>query len=848
MGLLGKNKKNNSGDQPEEQAGATAGGGVLSGLTSKAKAAKPGKKKLRDNERLASVVDESEPGSALSILEDNRKFALPGNIGFVILGLQTQSREFGGLSTSTNKDQDKGMLVNLISTGAVNAIATPDLLDADILGLVMDEHSYPHISEFDSLLRSARYVYTVIAVNPNTGSLVSFWVPAKNPESLQTGHLFDEAEKVLKADPESGPSITDVVDLDVVTAMLSILETEEYGLDGLDEAMAVNQEVITEFTAEGRVPDGDDFLVELNAQFPAMLAEHDGAADEAVGDSEVDQTAVMPAVNDGVDETADEAGQVTETDGDEDEDDEPDFVEGPAAPVSVGRHAAVETDDDEPDFTEEPVMGGGLDEEVDSDDAADESEADATGRHAADEINQAAGRGVVNTAEMDEDTLIHLADLIAERTANQTAAAAGPAPESPEAAIADMEAPDDRVFTSGDVAAAAVRRYLNDDLGLVIDETSLQSNLRYEVPQLTLPEELPVTDWLKDQLDVLVTGMNNELLHVWQNDYVDTRREFSEMMDSEYTAIREDLDPENRNGRFAEQVRLIKQDEVETREELPQYVQDRQREVTESWAEDKKRWMDRETAELDARYERKFGPRRAQDLQRAHDNVVSMQEETIENQWAQLHRARRSEAASRAATSESVVLESMKPLVDVRRNRLEGLREKFSSQLRNYIDEHREEDLHQANVNREKLERDTRVQTILEDAKVQVAAADERAETEIARINAARERDRRSFQEELDRSAKNAESLSASAEVDIAAARARADEAVADAEATKARIQAEAEERIAAIKENSEVTATTARNFIQNTKNNNALLIFFVILVVIIAVIASSFVTAAVLG
>lgn len=845
MGLLGKNKKNDSGDQPEEQAGATAGGGVLSGLTSKAKVAKSGKKKLRDNERLASVVDESEPGSALSILEDNRKFALPGNIGFVILGLQTQSREFGGLSTSTNKDQDKGMLVNLISTGAVNAIATPDLLDADILGLVMDEHSYPHISEFDSLLRSARYVYTVIAVNPNTGSLVSFWVPAKNPESLQTGHLFDEAEKVLKADPESGgPSITDVVDLDVVTAMLSILEAEEYGLDGLDEAMAINQEVITEFTADGRVPDGDDFLVELNAQFPEMLAEHDEAAD----DSEVDQTVAMPAVGESVDETADDADQTTETDGDEDEDDEPDFVEEPVAPVSRGRHAAVETDDDEPDFTEEPVMGGGLDEEVDSDDAADESEADATGRHAADEINQAAGRGVVNTAEMDEDTLIHLADLIAERTANQTAAAAGPAPESPEAAIADMEAPDDRVFTSGDVAAAAVRRYLNDDLGLVIDETSLQSNLRYEVPQLTLPEELPVTDWLKDQLDVLVTGMNNELLHVWQNDYVDTRREFSEMMDSEYTAIREDLDPENRNGRFAEQVRLIKQDEVETREELPQYVQDRQREVTESWAEDKKRWMDRETAELDARYERKFGPRRAQDLQRAHDNVVSMQEETIENQWAQLHRARRSEAASRSATSESVVLESMKPLVDVRRNRLEELRSKFSTQLREYIDEHREEDLHQANVNREKLERDTRVQTILEDAKVQVAAADERAETEIARINAARERDRRSFQEELDRSAKNAESLSASAEADIVAARGRADEAVADAEATKVRTQAEAEERIAAIKENSEVTATTARNFIQNTKNNNALLIFFVILVVIIAVIASSFVTAAVLG
>src|SRR5699024_10942179 len=179
-----------------------------------------------------------------------------------------------------------------------------------------------------------------------------------------------------------------------------------------------------------------------------------------------------------------------------------------------------------------------------------------------------------------------------------------------------------------------------------------------------------------------------------------------------------------------------------------------------------------ETAELEARYERKFGPRRAQDLQRAHDNVVSMQEETIENQWAQLHRARRSEAASRAATSESVVLESMKPLVDVRRNRLEALRDKFSAQLRDYIDEHREEDLHQANVNREKLERDTRVQTILEDAKAQVAAADERAETEIARINAARERDRRSFQEELDRSAKNAESLSASAEADIAAARA----------------------------------------------------------------------------
>lgn len=850
MGLLGKNKKKkdtvaaaeNVEGTAQDQEGVTenqGSGGGLGSLVSKVASGKT-RTKLRDNERLASVVDETEPGWAVSTLEENPNFVLPGGLGYVVLGLQTQSREFGGLSTSTNKDEAKGMIANLINTGSINAVVTPDLLDADILGLVLDEHSYKDIDDY-GILRKARYVYTVITVHPNTGALVSFWVPATDEKSMTSGLLYDEAVEVFKGQT----SISEVIDLDLVEMMVRVL-TSEHGMNGLDDAMGANQEVINTYVVDGKVPDPDVLVSNLAAQFPDVFTEE---ATGAAGPTE--------QVGDGV-ETA--VPEVEDTGAVEDTADEPEFTEDgdaepPAEPTATGRHHAVD-DDEEPDFgSDEPDFseGDANDDEEPLDDEDDDgvTEAESTGRHAAkSQIDDLAGRGVVNTAEMSEESLTSLADMLSERMAARMGElpATGSDGETGDQVIQEMSGPDDRVFTTKDVNDAALRVYLNDDLGLVIDETALQTNLRYEVPQLTLPEDIPVTEWLRDQLEALVSGFNDELLTVWQNDMVTTRREFSEMMDSEFAAIREDMDPENRNGRFAEVVRLIHQDAEETRAELPKYVAAAQEQVIEHWKEDKKRWMERETADLDARYEHKFGPRRANELQRAHDNVASMQEETVETEWAQLHTKRRNEAGVRAATSESVVLESMKPLVEVRRERLDQLRESFSNQIREYINEHREEDLHQANVNAQALERDTRIQTILADARSEVEAANQRAETEIERTQQARERDRASFQEELERARSNAAALSSSAETDIAAANSRVDAAVADAERRVVEAETRADEMVAKAQASSDLDAASARNFVQNHKNNNTLMIFFIIMAVVVAVIASSFVTVWVTG
>ena len=123
------------------------------------------KKGARDA-MLESVVSESEPGAVMERMKVNTMFALPANMGWVIMVLPTQDESFGGLSKRQGKDADKGNIINLINTDVINSVVTKDLLDDNALGFIPNEATLERMAEF-GVLRDARYMYCLLYTSPS---------------------------------------------------------------------------------------------------------------------------------------------------------------------------------------------------------------------------------------------------------------------------------------------------------------------------------------------------------------------------------------------------------------------------------------------------------------------------------------------------------------------------------------------------------------------------------------------------------------------------------------------------------------------------------------------------------
>ena len=141
-------------------------------------------KKRKPNEMLSSVVEESAPDGAFDILLSNDRFVLPGDMG-VILVLDTQSEEFGGLSAKQKRQEDKGAIIEQIRGDRIEALVTGEMLDEDALGLIPTEDTLDNMSDF-SILVDANYAWGVVQMDED-GSLVVHTVQEAT---------YDEAKRI----------------------------------------------------------------------------------------------------------------------------------------------------------------------------------------------------------------------------------------------------------------------------------------------------------------------------------------------------------------------------------------------------------------------------------------------------------------------------------------------------------------------------------------------------------------------------------------------------------------------------------------------------------------------------
>lgn len=882
MGLFDKMKKNHDKpvadavDEPQVDAAEDKAERVDSaqstpkGLSGKLKGvlARSGKnstRKLRDNECLASVIDESVPGTTVDIASKNTPFALPDNKGFVVLGLQTQSAEFGGLSSVTNKDRDKGNLVNLISAGDIHVVATEELLDADILGLIPDEQSMGHLSEF-KLMREARYVWMVMRVNPVSGALQTFWIPVTDTKKMLSGSLFADAEAVVNGKKLIG----EVVDFDIIDAMLAIADHPGYdhepndeGVTPLDIAMGHNHEVVQNAVAKEKPLTSSDFLTRLHQIFteavPAPAGVEQSGTARPVSDTEEKkdadksgeaETDVQPVEADISAEEADAIHADTANpdaeafDADNVVDNDDEVVDKPQSQVdkvaemraarpatSGGRHRKPDEDEDEfagGEFGEfdEPEFG-----------ASDYDDAAAARAQALDDLGSVAGRGAVSTAEMTNEQISELARQVADNLAQQQELMQ-PAPTPQEQQLEQVQQADDRVFDAEDTVNAVLRQSNNPDLGLAITEEPVTTHLSLNIPQIALPEDYPVTKWLGEQLDMMVTDFNNQLFELGTKNYQQLRADYIDAMEEQHQQIANDLDLENNNGRVADIVRAIQRDKATYNKTLEEQVTEEQRRLAKLWETQKQEYVKSQIAKAEQDWEHRNKATKDSEINRVRADLENSRDAKIQDQYAKLHKLRRTEAAAQSHNASISIIESLTPKHDKYEEEMQRARDEAETKIREYLDLHREDDMHQARVNDDMLRRDTKIESILEETRVRIADYEKKSKQDIAEINAGRERDRESYKESIALIEANNLAIKESAEKQIAEAQAQAQQALKRADEREAQIRSEVEKDTQKMRESMELSDVIAQKAVTKGKNDyRVVYIMFALAVVFMTIV-----------
>ncbi|MFE6939677.1 coiled-coil domain-containing protein [Streptomyces chartreusis] len=126
------------------------------------------RKKKRD-ELLASVVRETAIPAAVELLRSNTRFVFPSGTAWVMLVLAAD--EIGGLSKRHGRDEAKGSIIELISSDQISTVATAEMLEEEVFGIIPTDETLARIEEY-SLLTGATYAWAVVWQKPSGDLLV----------------------------------------------------------------------------------------------------------------------------------------------------------------------------------------------------------------------------------------------------------------------------------------------------------------------------------------------------------------------------------------------------------------------------------------------------------------------------------------------------------------------------------------------------------------------------------------------------------------------------------------------------------------------------------------------------
>ncbi len=126
-------------------------------------------RKKKPDELLSSVVRETAIPAAIELLRANTPFVFPSGTAWVILVLAADN--IGGLSKRHGRDEAKGSIIELIGSDQIQTVATAEMLEEDVFGIIPTSDTLERMEEY-SLLVGAEYAWAVVWQKPSGELLV----------------------------------------------------------------------------------------------------------------------------------------------------------------------------------------------------------------------------------------------------------------------------------------------------------------------------------------------------------------------------------------------------------------------------------------------------------------------------------------------------------------------------------------------------------------------------------------------------------------------------------------------------------------------------------------------------
>lgn len=165
--------------------------------------------RLKEGERLISVVGESVPSTALDKVSKNTAFtfagqahtvehegrsvSMPAGRRGVVLVLSAQDPAIGGLGRKFSGHPDKGSIINSILGDSIEIIASQEMIEQEMLGIIPTAKSLARMDEF-SMLVNAQYRWAVVDLT--AAEIVM--VPGKDATLQQAADVLQRRTEVYE--------------------------------------------------------------------------------------------------------------------------------------------------------------------------------------------------------------------------------------------------------------------------------------------------------------------------------------------------------------------------------------------------------------------------------------------------------------------------------------------------------------------------------------------------------------------------------------------------------------------------------------------------------------------------
>lgn len=299
----------------------------------------------------------------------------------------------------------------------------------------------------------------------------------------------------------------------------------------------------------------------------------------------------------------------------------------------------------------------------------------------------------------------------------------------------------DRVVEEQEVRDTIARRFLSNDLELVVDLAEFERVFDTAPEAIALEIATDASDWLGSQIAQLSRQANAELAHLHRDNTDELRQVYVETMALHIETTMSAVSTDNPSSQYAALMDGAKRDFDENRANAAQEIVERRREITEQFEAAAQRRADQAAAHARSVYEDKHRPKLERDLAEvALDHDRRLEEQFAHDRQTVLE-LRRKDASVRMDVGTNRIFEHLRSVQAEQREGERALLERWNAQLIQFIDENRKNDIARAMVLADELSRQNQVEVLkrehanqLREARQEARAREAQLQVELTRI------------------------------------------------------------------------------------------------------------------